>query len=231
MTSTQFRPAATTYPLSFDTVANSLSSRKTSTRLESIKSKLFAENTRGGVSRTRLQGPQADPKLTWAVHQSPLTNRQLSISFPFVFSTLQIPFPATPFFSHPYKLPGGVGSTATSLMTFRRSDFRTFRLPGCYTISRPTSPSCFEPERPTHTTLHRIALSGSSFKMSSTTCPRRSRKSTWRRNPPCALSTTRQGILFWLRPRFSCVMTRLAGFFEAIRFARRDSGRGEVGIV
>jgi hypothetical protein len=27
---------------------------------------------------------------------------------PFVFITLQIPFPATPFLSHPYKTPGGV---------------------------------------------------------------------------------------------------------------------------
>jgi hypothetical protein len=141
---------------------------------------------------------------------------------------LRIAFFATPVFSHRYKLPGVSGGTQVlSTSAWKEATG------GNYTISRPISPCCFEPALPTHTTLHRIALSGSSARMSSTACPGRSRKSTWSRKPPCPLSSTRQGTLFWLLPRFSCVMTRLAGFFNAIRFDRRASGReiGGVGIM
>ena len=35
-----------------------------------------------------------------------------SFCSPFVFTTLRIPFPATPVFSHPYKSPGGVPSNS-----------------------------------------------------------------------------------------------------------------------
>jgi hypothetical protein len=35
-----------------------------------------------------------------------------SFCSPFVFTTLRIPFPATPVFSHPYKTPGGVPSNS-----------------------------------------------------------------------------------------------------------------------
>jgi hypothetical protein len=52
MNSTQFPPAAPTYPLSFDTIAASLSSPKKSKSLESVKYSLFSQNTRGMVSRT-----------------------------------------------------------------------------------------------------------------------------------------------------------------------------------
>src|SRR4029077_6214723 len=97
-----------------------------------------------------------------------------------------------------------------------------------YTVSRPTSPSCLEPALPIHTTLHRKALYGSSSRMSSTACPRLSRKFPCSRNPRSEASTTRQGILVWFRSR---LMIRLARFLDAIRFKRRPSGTGEVGIL
>ena len=83
-----------------------------------------------------------------------------------------------------------------------------------YTVSRPTSPACLESGLPIHTTLHRTALSGSSSRISSTACPRLSRKFPCSRNPRSDASTTRQGILVWFRSR---LMTRLARFFAAIR--------------
>lgn len=248
MTSTQFPPAATTYPLSFDTVANSLSFGETSTSLESNKSTLFAQNARGMASRTTLRDTRGrvyrQPRLTASEFRSSrfdfrplplpslsyhqLTNRssQPSICKPCVFTTLRIPFFANPVFSHLYKSPGGVEGSL-GFVTAARTEASG----GNHTISTPISPCCFDPALPIHTTLHRVALSGSSFRTSSTTCPRRSRKSTWSRKPPGPVSTTRQGTLFCVLPRVSCVMTRLAGFFEVIRFARRASGRGEVGIV
>jgi len=97
-----------------------------------------------------------------------------------------------------------------------------------YTVSTPSSPSCFEPALPIHTTLHFRPLSGSSSRTSSTTCPRLSRKFPRSLNPRSPASTTRHGILFWFRSR---LMTRLARFFDAIRFDRRPSGTGEVGIL
>jgi len=115
-----------------------------------------------------------------------------------------------------------------SFKTFRLSDVPTVRPSGRYTVSTPASPSCFVPGLPIHTTLHFRALSGSSSRTSSTTCPRLSRKSPCSRNPRSEASTTRQGILFWLRSR---LMTRLARFRKAIRFARRPTGKEEgVGI-
>jgi hypothetical protein len=70
MAPTQFPPAATNYPLSFDTVANSLALRRNATPLESSKSELFAQNTRGmgWVSRTQLRdtrgGVDPQPRFT-----------------------------------------------------------------------------------------------------------------------------------------------------------------------
>src|SRR5712692_6344877 len=113
----------------------------------------------------------------------------------------------------------------------------TFRINTCekqgggglelYTVSRPTSPACLESGLPIHTTLHRTALSGSSSRISSTACPRLSRKLPCSRNPRSEASTTRQGILIWFRSR---LMIRLARFFAAIRLRRRPSGTGNVGI-
>ena len=97
-----------------------------------------------------------------------------------------------------------------------------------YTVSRPTWPCCLVPALPIHTTLHHTVLSGSSSRMSSTTCPRRSRKFTWTRNPRSVASTTRPGTLSCFPATWR---TRLARFFPAIRFDRRPSGTGEVGIV
>src|SRR6266851_911580 len=96
-----------------------------------------------------------------------------------------------------------------------------------YTVSRPTSPACLESGLPIHTTLHRTALSGSSSRISSTACPRLSRKFPCSRKPRSVASTTRQGILVWFRSR---LMIRLARFFAAIRRKRRPSGTGKLGI-
>jgi hypothetical protein len=46
-------PSVATYPVSFDTVANSFELSKNSTPLLSCKSKLFVQNTRGWVWVTR----------------------------------------------------------------------------------------------------------------------------------------------------------------------------------
>src|SRR6266851_4510775 len=62
-----------------------------------------------------------------------------------------------------------------------------------YTVSRPTSPACLESGLPIHTTLHRTALSGSSSRISSTACPRLSRKFPCSRNPRSDASTTKTG--------------------------------------
>ena len=50
-----------------------------------------------------------------------LRYRLASISYPFVFRILQIPFPATPFLSHLYKTPGGAGAISVRLFTSHRS--------------------------------------------------------------------------------------------------------------
>src|SRR5216684_3902074 len=54
MTSTQFPLPATSYPLSFQAIAASLRSPKKSNPLESSKSSLFLQNTRGGGTPTNL---------------------------------------------------------------------------------------------------------------------------------------------------------------------------------
>jgi hypothetical protein len=88
MTSTQFPPAATTYPLSFDTIAASLSLPKKSKSLESGQYSLFAQNTRGvasrrvlrdtqgWASRTRLRDTQAGLNLKLRAHGSLVTDHE-----------------------------------------------------------------------------------------------------------------------------------------------------------
>jgi hypothetical protein len=99
--------------------------------LESSKSTLFGQNTRVGVPKhfraTRrfrrhmrhlaplAPGPSIDcayflsPRgCTRRSHYPLLTAHDPRFCGPFVFILLQIPFPATPFLSHPYKTPGGV---------------------------------------------------------------------------------------------------------------------------
>src|SRR5260370_24613076 len=51
MSSTHFPPAATTYPLSFHAIAGSFALSKNLSPLESSKSRLFLQNTRGGGTR------------------------------------------------------------------------------------------------------------------------------------------------------------------------------------
>src|SRR6267143_708814 len=46
---------------------------------------------------------------------------------PFVFILLQIPFPATPFFSHPCKSPGGVGCNGFKTVSQQRHSERRCR--------------------------------------------------------------------------------------------------------
>ena len=79
--------------LSFHTLANSLSSRKTSTPLQSSKSELFLQNAGGGCISDILI----------------VASRPMFAPFcrPFVFMVLRIAFPATPFISQPSELPPG----------------------------------------------------------------------------------------------------------------------------
>src|SRR6266436_3481324 len=50
---------------------------------------------------------------------------------PFVFILLQIPFPATPFFSHPCKSPGGVGCNGFKTVSQQRHSERRCRPEFC----------------------------------------------------------------------------------------------------
>jgi hypothetical protein len=54
-------------------------------------------------------------------YSASLRYRLASISYPFVFRILQIHFPATPFLSHLYKPPGGVGAISVRLFTSHSS--------------------------------------------------------------------------------------------------------------
>src|SRR5882762_6591010 len=195
MTSTQFPSPATSYPLSFQSTAASLPSFLARRPLFSIACSLFSQNTRGGGT--------------------PTLPRQVSL----------------PKGAHFAK---GCKNAETATLTIFRINtcksvskqrtLTTFRINTCekqgggglelYTVSRPASPACLESGLPIHITLHRTALSGSSSRISSTACPRLSRKFPCNRNPRSDASTTRQGILVWFRSR---LMTRLARFFAAIR--------------
>jgi hypothetical protein len=129
MSSRQFPPAATSYPLSFHKPAASCLSFPLSRPLFSITSSLFGQ--KGGVGiplrkpsfgisslQTLFSGPvckEVTPspgslrpglqRVTGPSHQS----RRRP---PFIFMSLQIPFSATPLFSHSYKTPGGVCALA-----------------------------------------------------------------------------------------------------------------------
>src|SRR5579859_5783435 len=87
-----------------------------------------------------------------------------------------------------------------------------------YTVSSPASPVCFEFALPTQTTLQRTGRSGSSSKITSTTCPRLTRQFSRSRKPSLEESSTRHGNLFGLR---SGLTTRLARLLDDTRFERR----------
>ena len=89
------------------------------------------------------------------------------------------------------------------------------------TVCSPASPSCLDPGLPTHTTLHRTELEGSSSKMTSTSCPRLRRELTRSLKPPGELSTMRQGDLSECPEEWTI---RLARFFVTIRIDARCSG-------
>ena len=97
-----------------------------------------------------------------------------------------------------------------------------------YTALRPISPSCLEPGLPIQTTLHRMAFSSSSPGMTSTTCPRFSRKPPRRRKPPSERSTIRQGTLWGCEPRLT---TTLAPLLTTVRLVRRASYAGDIGTA
>src|SRR5882762_1194678 len=61
---------------------------------------------------------------------TPCVSTTLRFCRPFVFILLQIPFPATPFLSHPYKTPGGVGVflPGCSRITGHESQVTSFHL-------------------------------------------------------------------------------------------------------
>src|SRR5258708_5288998 len=99
MSSTQTTLPATSYPLSFQSPGASLPSFFTRRPLFSIASTLFFPP----LFARQLPQPSVLPFVRVSVPP-----RQ-SIYYPFVFILLQIPFPATPFVSHLYKTPGGVG--------------------------------------------------------------------------------------------------------------------------
>src|SRR5208337_5580574 len=95
-----------------------------------------------------------------------------------------------------------------------------------YQDSTPTSPSCSDFGLPTHTTLQRTELSGSSSSTISTFCPRFSGKLTRSRNPSFEESRTRHGSLFGLRAKSN---TRLARCFACTRCERRVLGPENAG--
>src|SRR6267143_6198506 len=215
MTSTQSHSPAPSYLLSLQSAAASLPSFFARRPLESIACSLFSENTRGGGTLTHPRQASLPP-LYAPRGASPSSD----------LNRLRI-------------LPLTTGVTCKNAETATLTTFRintcksvskqrtltTFRINTCekqggggvelYTVSRPASPACLESGLPIHTTLHRTALSGSSSRMSSTVCPRLSRKFPCSRKPRSeASTTTRQGLLVWFRSR---LMTRLARFFAAIR--------------
>src|SRR6266446_8880794 len=204
MSSTQSHSPAASYPLSFQSTAASLSCLFACRPLFSIACSLFSENTRGGGTL-----PTYEPSFTHAksipsyhIH----VNQAVSTNYALFCATGIRHLPCFQHLPHSFVVDRGW-------------------YPPVHTVSTPASPSCFEPGLPIHTTLHRTALSGSSSRMSSTACPRLSRKLPCSRNPRSEASTTRQGILIWFRSR---LMIRLARFFAAIRFKRRPSGTGNV---
>src|ERR1700730_5753364 len=100
MTPTQFPPSAISYPLSFHTIPDSFALFRKSSPLESSKSTLFLQNTRGGGT--------VPPQLPTFPTFKP-TNVPALFARPFVFITIRIALPANAFFSQRSALPGGVG--------------------------------------------------------------------------------------------------------------------------
>src|SRR5258708_1492707 len=192
MTSTQFHSPATSYPLSFQSAAASLPSLFARRPLFSIACSLFSQNTRVGGTST-LPRQAALPK--GAHFAKGCKNTETATLTTFRINTCKSV------------------SKQRTLTTFRINTCEKQGGGGLelYTVSRPTSPACLESGLPIHTTLHRTALSGSSSRISSTTCPRLSRKFPCSRKPRSEASTTRQGILVLFRSR---LMTRLARFLR-----------------
>src|SRR5712664_454033 len=195
MSSTQSPSPATSYPLSFQSAAASLSSFFSRRPLFSIACSLFSQNTRVGGTST-LPRQAALPK--GAHFANGCKNTETATLTTFRINTCKSV------------------SKQRTLTIFRINTCEKQGGGGLelYAVSRPTSPACLEPALPIHTTLHRTALSGSSSRISSTVCPRLSRKFPCSRNPRSEASTIRQGILFGFRSRLT---TRLARFFAAIR--------------
>lgn len=229
MTSTQPDCPATSYPLSFQSTAASLLSVFARRPLFPITCSLFSENTRGGGGFPAYQPSSAHAKsiAPYHIHVSPA----FSGDYALFYTTAQSLLYCFQSFPHSFVVDGGGYPLTLLVPSFEGSlegiDFREGPKLQRHTVSRPASPSCLEPGLPIHTTLHRTALSGSSSRISSTACPRLNRKFPCSRNPRSEASTTRQGILLWFRSR---LMIRLARFLAAIRFKRRPSGTGEVGI-
>jgi hypothetical protein len=105
--------------LSFQPLAASLPSFCDSHPLFSTAYSLFSQSTRGGVppkisllesTTSRLFFPDLFATQLSQSPGSPSVPPGNRICWPFVFTTLRIPFPATPLFSHPSKTSGGVGS-------------------------------------------------------------------------------------------------------------------------
>jgi hypothetical protein len=89
-------------------------------------------------------------------------------------------------------------------LSFHRRKVQRFR------ACKPASPACLEPGLPTHITLQSTPQIACSSKMSSTACPRLSRKVPPTLNPLSELSRMMHGTLSSRRPRFT---TRPARFF------------------
>ena len=137
MFSTHFPPVATSYPLSFQSTAASCAPSKKPSPLESSKSSLFWQNTRGGVppqkrpfginnfqplscapvcnlvttgAKRTLIRPSARvsvPSISPATHYSLPTTHLFSSSF--VFMTIGVAFPQLLYFHHHPHCPGGGG--------------------------------------------------------------------------------------------------------------------------
>src|SRR6266478_1836619 len=195
MSSTQSHSPAASYPLSFQSAGASLPSFFARRPLFSIACSLFSENTRGGGSLPKCESSFTHAKSIASYHIH--VNQAFSYNYALFCATAQRLFHCFQSFAHSFAVDRGWYPFARSgFSEGPAADLQSFRP---HTVSRPASSSCFEPGLPIHTTLHRTALSGSSSRISSTACPRLSRKLPCSRNPLSEASTTRQGILIWFR--------------------------------
>jgi hypothetical protein len=110
MSSTQFPPTPTSYPLSFDTVPHFFALSEKLSTLESGDSALFRQNT--GVWGTLQSSPDSLAALG-----------RPSIFIHFVFSTIRIPLPANRLFFTSIQNPGGVGAARRMSTPNRQSPY------------------------------------------------------------------------------------------------------------